>query len=360
VSARPVFGAAREIAVALRERSRARRLAVAALVLLVGGLLAFLPWPLKIATESQVQPRSHVVLRSPLAGTIESVGAAEGDVVQAGQPILQLATRDLDFDLARARAEQSELDARVALLEKGPRREEVELAERRLEEAATRVKFTRVEHERAVAGVASDVVPRQNADAAERELRLAEDEERASRKSLELLQAGARPEEIRAMRARLDAVRARVAQIEDERSRTRVTATLSGQVLTPHAERLVGRYVERGDSLLQLADLATMQLEIPVPEKEVADVRLGAVVHFKSRGLPGRTYSGRVVAIAPVAEASRRQRTVLVRSELDNRDGTLRAGTTGFAKIYCGERRLGTILCRRIVRTLRTEFWSLW
>jgi putative peptide zinc metalloprotease protein len=360
VSTKPLVAAAHEIAAALRERSRVRRLTLAVLVLVAGGVLAFLPWPLKIATEAQVQPRSHVVLRSPLAGAIESVHAAEGDLVRAGQPVLQLATRDLDFELAKARAERSELEERLALLEKGPRREEVELAERRVDEAATRVKFTRVEHERALAGVASDVVPQQTADAAERELRLAEEQEQAMRKTLELLQAGSRPEEIGAMRARLDAVRAHVAQLDDERSRTRILATISGQVLTPHAERLVGRYVERGDSLLQLADLATMQLEIPVPEKEVADVQLGASVHFKSRGLPGRTYAGSVVAIAPAAEAGRRQRTVLVTSELDNRDATLRAGTTGFAKIYCGERHLGSILWRRVVRSLRTEFWSLW
>ncbi len=162
------------------------------------------------------------------------------------------------------------------------------------------------------------------------------------------------------MRAKLGAVRAQVAQLVDERSRTRVVAVISGQVLTAHSERLVGRYVERGDSLLLLADLSTMQLEIPVPEKEVADVRLGADVQFKSRSLPGRTYAGKVVAVAPAAEAGAHQRTVLVRSELDNRDGTLRPGTTGFAKILCGPRPLGNILSRRVVRMLRTEFWSLW
>ena len=63
---------------------------------------------------------------------------------------------------------------------------------------------------------------------------------------------------------------------------------------------------------------------------------------------------------AALARLTTRQRTVLVRSELDNRDGVLRAGTTGYAKIYCGERRLGGLILRRGVRSVRTEFWSLW
>jgi multidrug efflux pump subunit AcrA (membrane-fusion protein) len=131
-------------------------------------------------------------------------------------------------------------------------------------------------------------------------------------------------------------------------------------VLTPYVERQVGRYLERGDSLLVLADLRTMVVEIPVSEKDVADVVPGLVVRFKARSLPARLFEARVVGIAPAAAAAARQNTVCVRSEVDNGDGALRPGTTGFAKIYCGHRPLATILSRRLVRTLRTEFWALW
>ncbi len=83
-------------------------------------------------------------------------------------------------------------------------------------------------------------------------------------------------------------------------------------------------------------------------------------MRFKARSLPSHTFAGRVVAIAPAAERGPRQRTVLVRSEIDNGSGLLRPGTTGFAKIYCGRRPLGAVLAHRGVRVLRTEFWALW
>jgi multidrug resistance efflux pump len=184
---------------------------------------------------------------------------------------------------------------------------------------------------------------------------------RASGKSLELLQAGPRPEEVRATRARLAVVRGPDGRrSRTNAGRTRIQAPIAGQVLTPYAEHLVGRYVERGDSLLVLADLQTVMLEIPVPEKEVADVTYGHRCSSRPRSLAGRTFEGRVVGIAPAAESGPRQRTVLVRSEIDNADGMLRAGTTGYAKILCGERRLGDLALRRGVRMLRTEFWALW
>ena len=234
------------------------------------------------------------------------------------------------------------------------------MAHRRSEAAATRVQFAGLAYERARTSLQSDLVSRQSVETAEQELRLAEEERSTADKALELLQAGARPEELRAMQARLDAVRAQVDRLHDERGRTAIQAMIDGRVLSPNVERLVGRYVERGDSLLLLADSSIMVLEIPVPEKEVADVAVGAPVRFKARSLPSHTFRGQVVAIAPAAVGGARQRTVLVRSEIDNADGLLRAETSGFAKIHCGERRLGSILARRSVRMLRTEFWALW
>jgi multidrug efflux pump subunit AcrA (membrane-fusion protein) len=162
------------------------------------------------------------------------------------------------------------------------------------------------------------------------------------------------------MQASLDAVRATVLRLEDDDERSQVRAPIVGQVLTSHLDQLVGRTVERGDSLFVLANLTHVLLQIPVPEKDVGDVTLGAHVRFKARSHPKRVFQGQVVSIAPVAAASQRQRTVLVQSRIDNSDGTLVADASGFAKIYCGNRSLGGLLARRGVRMVRTEFWALW
>jgi multidrug resistance efflux pump len=343
-------------------RSRAERRAA---VWIGGGLalsavLGLVPWPLKVASECRVEPRARAVVRSPIAGTVEAVLVREGQSVGRDDPVLRIATRDLDYALAAAQAEVEELEARLALLQSGARRQEIEMAERRAQAAATRVQFSALAFERASQSLASDLVSRQSVETAERELRLAEQERRAADQELELLRAGARPEEVRAMQARLEAVSSETTRLREDRGLAEVSAGLAGQVLTPRPELLVGRYVERGDSLLVLADQSAMVLEIPVPEKDVADVRIGAPVRFKSRSLPARTFAGEVVAIAPSAATGARQRTVMVRSEVDNAAGLLRADTSGFAKIYCGQRPLGAILARRGVRVLRTEFWALW
>jgi hypothetical protein len=38
----------------------------------------------------------------------------------------------------------------------------------------------------------------------------------------------------------------------------------------------------------------------------------------------------------------------------------LRPGLSGHAKIFCGKKRLASLLTRRMVRYLRVEVWSWW
>ena len=317
-------------------------------------------WPLHVAAESRLEPRERWVVHSPVGAAVESVYVREGQWVDAGARVARLATRDLDFALQHAQAQVAELDARLMMLERGPRPQEIDMAGRRLAAASTRLDYARRTAERARQSVGGGLVSREAAEGTEREVSLAEEEQTQARRGLELLEAGARPEELDAMRAQRAAARAAASQLEDERRRTDIRAPIGGHVLSPHPERLVGRFAAPGDSLFVLADTRTLMVEIPVSEKDVADVALGALVQFKSRTLPDREFEGRVVEIAPAADLGERQRVVRVKSEIPNPEALLRPGTSGFAKIRCGTRPLGAILARRAVRTLRTEFWALW
>jgi len=360
VGARPAQHAAAEVRALWRRGGHRRRWVALAVVAVVALLLVGIRWPLRVSAQCRIEPRDPVFVRSPIEGNLEAIVVREGQWVEAGDTLALLSTRELDFAVARARAQAAALDADLRMLEHGPRPQEIAMAEQRATASAARLAFARRAVERARASLASDVVSRANVETAETEFEAATADAAAATHALELLRAGARPEELQSMRAQLEAARAEAGRLEDERGRTLVRAPSAGHVLTPHVERQVGRFLERGDSLLLLADLRTMVVEIPVSEKDVADVTVGLPVQFKARSLPARLFAGRVVEVASAAAAAERQNTVVVRSEVDNRDGALVPGTTGFAKIDCGRRPLAVILSRRFVRMLRTEFWALW
>jgi hypothetical protein len=63
--------------------------------------------------------------------------------------------------------------------------------------------------------------------------------------------------------------------------------------------------------------------------------------------------------IAQSAHAEEGQQVMTVRAYLSNPDGVLKPELTGFAKIYCGPRRIIEVMTRRIGLWIRTEIWAL-
>jgi multidrug resistance efflux pump len=78
----------------------------------------------------------------------------------------------------------------------------------------------------------------------------------------------------------------------------------AGVVATPRVKERVGQYVQKGDLIAKVLELSTVTAEIEIPEGEIADVRAGQEVLLKARAPPGRTFSGKVIAIAPRSSSS--------------------------------------------------------
>ena len=74
-----------------------------------------------LAAVGTLEPSESVAIRNEVAGRIETIGFAEGESVEAGQVMVELATDDLDAQIATARRErdflQDELQRRRGVLE---------------------------------------------------------------------------------------------------------------------------------------------------------------------------------------------------------------------------------------------------
>ena len=118
-----------------------------------------------------------------------------------------------------------------------------------------------------------------------------------------------------------------------------------------------------GELLAEVHQLATVDAEIAVPEKEISEIQVGQPVVLKARAYLNQSFQGKVISISPVGTIPTNglpQRSFLVVTELDNRDRALRPEMTGNAKISCGTRRVYEIVFRRLIRFIRVEFWSWW
>lgn len=128
------------------ERVRPRAVGVVlgtALGLLV--LLQVVPFPHRFRSPGVLQARNHSIVVASVSGTVTEVLAPDGTRVEAGQPLFQLASLELELRLAAAR---SQLEETEAMRLRALRRSTADLAPLASREEAVRKLVRRLEEER--------------------------------------------------------------------------------------------------------------------------------------------------------------------------------------------------------------------
>ena len=250
---------------------------------------------------------------------MERLLADEGQTLEAGQPIVELAAAEL-----RARREQAA--AQLAELEAGPRKEELEAAKHDWEALVAEAAQAQVDARRAEELFAQKTISATEHDQALTRERTLQKQVEASRSRYDLLLAGTRPE-------RLEQGRAQLAEIDAHLSEMRIVAP-SNCVLEVLS-------VKVGDVLAPNQQVATLLLpghlwvRVYVPEPWLGRIRLGQAVRARVDSEPGKDFSGAVEQIARSAEFTPRNVQTVgervkqafgIKVRLDNREGKLRAG----------------------------------
>jgi putative peptide zinc metalloprotease protein len=387
-------------------------------------VLMFVKMELTVSGPFTVLPLENADVRTQVSGLLEDIYVDEGDAVKAGQLIARLSDRDYRAELRKTEAAIAEKRAKLKMLKVGARREEIELARDTVATARTRLDQAQRRHDeakrmrserltRAEASISKGderlryarirrdmyetlqrqelvsllqaqeaqeeaVVREKELDETHAELKLlqaddlaelqkaiavAENELKEAESKLTLVLAGSRREE-------LEGAEAEIARLEVERhhseqtlQRLAIVSPIAGVITTPKLKERVGEHVPQGSLITKVHELKTIKAQIAIPEKEIADARLGQPVVLKARAMPEETFAGRVIAVSPTAakaEDTLGQRTVYVTTEIDNSLLRLRPEMSGHAKLYCGTRRIGELIARRVARYVTIEFWSWW
>jgi multidrug efflux pump subunit AcrA (membrane-fusion protein) len=263
---------------------------------------------------------------SPLdvAGEVLDIFFKEGDLVKKGQKLATI--RDdryrNDYDAAKAALEA----ARHRLADLG--KEAVRPAERKQAEAElaeAKAGWLRADQEvnRLSAKTAGVVVSKQDLERADADLRAAEARVARLEAALELLNLGARQEKLRAAQADVDQAEARFKEADRLLKNCVIVAPIDGTILTKVADR--GALVSPmsfnvAAGICTMADLADLEAEIDVPEKQILRIREGLDCRIFAEADQSRQYRGWVDRVMPIADDSKnvikvRVKIVLPRGE---------------------------------------------
>ena len=149
---------------------------------------------------------------------------------------------------------------------------------------------------------------------------------------LDLLMAGARPEDIAVAEAAVAQAQAGLDAAQAAFAQARITAPFAGTVGA--VWRRSGEIVQPGQDILALGDVRAMHVETTdLRETDVARLRVGQIVDVTFDALPNRVFTGAITRIAPLANTDKGSVNYTVIVDLDTLDPALRWGMTAFVNI---------------------------
>lgn len=367
----------------------------------------FLPWELKISGDFTIIAAKRVSVTPQVMGNLKKIYVGQGSQIRAGQLLAEMENLEIANNYQETKGELASQMASLDLLKAGSRPEEIERAKRLVETKkaelynASRIgqeravlldtiakkeaelANARINYERSQKLLEAGLIARNDADRdrtayevqqkelseAKGKLKVLEEQTDRSRdiknkelaqanSELRILLAGSRKENIRAVESQVKKLEEKLYILEREIELLKIRSPIDGVVSTSYLHNRIGDFLDKGDAFCEIVSEGTVVVEMPVPEKEIGDVSLGFPITIKVRGYPKRWYRAHVTSIAPVAAVHGLERTVVVQGQLQNPDGSLKAGMTGVGKILCGKRMIFNIVSRRLIRWLRTEFWE--
>lgn len=241
--------------------------------------------PREIVLGGTLEARA-VNVGSLAGGRVAAVLVDEGDRVSAGQVILRLETDSVDRQMAEQEAAIRIAEADLEKAMRGPRQPEIDKA-RAISENDAR------ERDRLGALYRSGIVSRHMYDdAATRAAASADD--------LRILQQGARPEEVAALRAGRERQQRKLASLaktrEEAEVRSSVTGTVHSMPLRP------GDLVAPNQPAAEILEADQLWVRVYVPETLLGLVRIGMPVRLRIDTHPDRWFRGRVGSVSSQGE----------------------------------------------------------
>ncbi len=252
-------------------------------------------------------------------GRVVALKVSEGDSVQSGQVIADLAAPELEAVRAQAAAQLAELEA-------GARPEELATAQAELAAITADAGLAVSEAGRVRRLAGEGVATALEFDRADARARAMEKSVTAARSRLELLQAGTRIERLDQIRARLRELDAQVAELH---------------VIAPSQAVVESLPVKVGDMVAPNREVATLLpsnhlwVRVYVPQPWIGHMHLGDPVELRADAFPGRMFAGQIEQVAREAEFTPRnvqtpgervQQVFAIKVRLPAGDDALRAG----------------------------------
>lgn len=263
-----------------------------------------------VEVNGTLAAQDQVAVAFKVAGRIDRMPVDLGDTVQQGALLASLDKTDFDLAVAQADAALQQARARLGLAaNKADDRVVVEHAPLVLQAKAA-LDEARLSRDRAQQMFDEKLIAKADLDTAVANFQIADGRYQDAIEEIRNRQAT-----LTQRKTELQLARQRLADSE-------LHAPIEGAVLL--REGSVGQYVAPGTSVVTIVRMSPLRLQLPVPERAAAGVRVGQSISLSLEN-DTHTYSGVVSRLSPAIDAA--NRTLLVEATIPNYERRLKPGS---------------------------------
>jgi len=245
-----------------------------------------------ISTNGKVEPIQNFEAHAPVGTTVKKLLVKEGDHVKKGQLLVQLDDAAARSDAAKALAQVRSAQASTSAIESGGNREEV---------LTLQAQMVKAQADRDAAQRNFEALQRlqQKGAASPGEVKAGQDQLATAEANLKLLQQKkgdrySRPE-ISSVEAQQSQAESAYSAAENVLGQLNIRAPFDGTVYSLPVRQ--GAYVNPGDLILQMADLAKVVVRAFVDEPDIGRLSSGQRIEVTWDALPGRIWQGSITSV---------------------------------------------------------------
>lgn len=297
---------------------------------------------LTFSLSGRVEANQQVDAPSKQTGKVSQVFVRVGDLIKAGQPIVQLDGEEIHIQLQRSQAALLSAKSRYEDAKKGTQEESLAQTQNLLVDLENKYKMTKRDLERSEKLFTEGAISQDEVENARLQASSALTTLENQKQKLKLDQKGP-------TQSTIDAAKAQVMQAEADLSLSSlnaknlvIKAPIDGIIATLPVS--VGESVSNGKVIAQIVDTSVMKVKTQVDESKVGLFQNGQSVDIEVSAVGVKT-KGKIVSVSPVADSSR---SYPLEIEIPNTDGKIRVGMIASAETK-GEQRKALVVPREAV-----------
>jgi HlyD family secretion protein len=278
-----------------------------------------------VSASGKIRPKKSVNISADTMGKVVGLAVNEGDLVVAGQFLLQIDPRNLQTQVNRSGASLAAAQSQLA---------ETRVA---VENAKTNLKVAQDNLERQRELIKSGLTPRETLDRAESDVKL------------RMADVTAREQSVKTQETRIKQEEANLENAQYDLNKVRIVSPIAGIVTRRNIEEgetvVMGTMNNAGTVLLTIADLSVIETEVEVDETDIPFIKLGQPAVVTIDAIPDKKFTGKVTEVgnsaiqATGAAAATRATNFKVVVTLDETIPDVRPGFTCTAVVTTAKRQ---------------------